>query len=106
MRLEELGRQYGVCFCSYCKRRTAFPCTSCTKLQTGSWTKDQETADMAHDKRILQHEEHIEALRETIPSWVKDLQRPPTPLLIPRFGPLEGIRVVSSGIIVAQPYIG
>ena len=68
--------------------------------------KGEETADMAHDKRILKHEEHIEALRETVPSWVKDLQRPPTPVLIPQFGPLEGIRVISTGIIVAQPYIG
>ena len=61
---------------------------------------------MAHDKRILKHEERIEALRETVPSWIKDLQRPPTPILIPQFGPLAGIRVISTGIIVAQPYIG
>jgi crotonobetainyl-CoA:carnitine CoA-transferase CaiB-like acyl-CoA transferase len=28
------------------------------------------------------------------------------PALVPPFGSLEGIRVISTGIIVAQPYIG
>ena len=61
---------------------------------------------MGHDERILKHEDQIEKLRTQIPGWIRDLQRPPTPAIVPRFGPLEGIRVVSTGIIVAQPYIG
>jgi crotonobetainyl-CoA:carnitine CoA-transferase CaiB-like acyl-CoA transferase len=61
---------------------------------------------MAHDRRILRHEEQIEILQRRIPAWIKDLPRPATPALIPAFGPLTGIRVVSTGIIVAQPYIG
>jgi crotonobetainyl-CoA:carnitine CoA-transferase CaiB-like acyl-CoA transferase len=61
---------------------------------------------MAHDRRILKHAEQIDALQTTIPEWIKNLQRPLTPALVPPFGPLEGIRVVSTGIIVAQPYIG
>jgi crotonobetainyl-CoA:carnitine CoA-transferase CaiB-like acyl-CoA transferase len=59
---------------------------------------------MAHDKRIVPNEEKIEELSKTIPAWIKELKRPPTPAVIPRFGPLEGIRVTSTGIIVAQPY--
>jgi crotonobetainyl-CoA:carnitine CoA-transferase CaiB-like acyl-CoA transferase len=61
---------------------------------------------MRHDTRILKHQEQIEQLRAKVPAWVRELERPATPLLIPRFGPLEGLRIVSSGIIVAQPYIG
>jgi len=61
---------------------------------------------MAHDDRILQNEEQIEQLRKTIPDWVKNLKRPETPAVIPKFGPLEGVRVVGTGIIIAQPYIG
>lgn len=61
---------------------------------------------MPHDRRILRHEEQIDALQRQIPAWIKDLPRPATPALIPAFGPLTGIRVVSTGIIVAQPYIG
>jgi crotonobetainyl-CoA:carnitine CoA-transferase CaiB-like acyl-CoA transferase len=61
---------------------------------------------MAHDRRILKHEEQIEALKQQLPEWIRNLQRPVTPALVPPFGPLEGIRVVSTGIIVAQPYIG
>src|SRR5208283_2107872 len=60
---------------------------------------------MAHDKRIVKSEETIEELRKTIPAWIKELKRPQTPAVIPRFGPLEGIRVISTGIIVAQPYM-
>lgn len=59
---------------------------------------------MAHDKRIVPNEERIEELSKTVPAWIKELKRPPTPAVIPRFGPLEGIRVTSTGIIVAQPY--
>jgi crotonobetainyl-CoA:carnitine CoA-transferase CaiB-like acyl-CoA transferase len=61
---------------------------------------------MAHDRRILKHEEQIEALTQQVPEWIRNLKRPMTPAIVPPFGPLEGIRVVSTGIIVAQPYIG
>jgi crotonobetainyl-CoA:carnitine CoA-transferase CaiB-like acyl-CoA transferase len=61
---------------------------------------------MEHDKRILKNEEEIEKLRATIPEWIKNLKRPETPSLIPKFGPLQGIRVVSSGIVIAQPFAG
>ena len=60
----------------------------------------------AHDRRILKHEEQIEALKQQVPEWISNLKRPVTPAIVPPFGPLEGIRVVSTGIIVAQPYIG
>jgi len=61
---------------------------------------------MDHDRRILKHEDQIEELRKNLPEWVKRLERPPTPLLVPKFGPLEGVRVVSTGVLVAQPFIG
>lgn len=61
---------------------------------------------MAHDTRILKHEDRIEELKKKVPEWIRNLKRPVTPAVIPQFGPLEGIRIVSSGIIVAQPYIG
>ncbi len=61
---------------------------------------------MAHDRRILKHEEQIEALKPQVPAWIRNLKRPMTPAIVPTFGPLEGIRVVGTGIIVAQPYIG
>jgi crotonobetainyl-CoA:carnitine CoA-transferase CaiB-like acyl-CoA transferase len=61
---------------------------------------------MGHDKRIVRDEARIEALRETVPAWIRDLERPPTPSLMPSFGPLEGIRAVGTGVLVAQPYIG
>jgi crotonobetainyl-CoA:carnitine CoA-transferase CaiB-like acyl-CoA transferase len=61
---------------------------------------------MAHDPRLIQDEAKIEELRKIIPDWVRRIERPATPCIVPAFGPLQGIRVVSSGIIVAQPYIG
>src|SRR3984893_4594358 len=61
---------------------------------------------MTHDNRILKHEERIEELKTKLPEWIRNLERPETPSIIPRFGPLEGIRIVSTGVIVAQPYIG
>ena len=61
---------------------------------------------MEHDPRILKHQQQIEELRNKLPDWIKRLQRPPTPALIPKFGPLEGIRVVSTGVFIAEPYIG
>ena len=61
---------------------------------------------MEHDPRILKHQQQIEKLRNKLPDWIKRLQRPPTPALIPKFGPLEGVRVVSTGVFIAEPYIG
>ena len=61
---------------------------------------------MAHDPRIVKNEDQIEELRETVPDWIKNLRRPATPALAPGFGPLEGIRAVGTGVIVAQPFIG
>ena len=61
---------------------------------------------MAHDARLIKSEDRIEELRETIPDWIKRLERPPTPCLVPAFGPLEGIRAVGTGVFIAQPYIG
>ena len=61
---------------------------------------------MAHDPRLVKSEDEIERLREIIPDWIKRLERPPTPCLAPAFGPLEGIRVVGTGCLVAQPYSG
>ena len=57
-----------------------------------------------HDERILKNQEQIEKLKATIPDWIKDLKRPETPMLAPKFGPLQGVRVVSSGIVIAQPF--
>jgi crotonobetainyl-CoA:carnitine CoA-transferase CaiB-like acyl-CoA transferase len=61
---------------------------------------------MAHDPRLVKNEDQIEELRKTVPDWIKRLQRPATPAVVPGFGPLEGVRVVSSGILIAQPFIG
>src|SRR6516225_5447846 len=61
---------------------------------------------MAHDPRLIRHEDAIEDLKPAIPDWIKNLERPATPCVVPAFGPLEGIRVVSTGILVAQPFIG
>jgi hypothetical protein len=61
---------------------------------------------MAHDVRVLKHEDQIEELKKKVPEWGRTLKRPVTPTVIPRFGPLEGIRIVTTGTIVAQPYIG
>src|SRR5438874_11041748 len=61
---------------------------------------------MSHDPRLVKDEDKIEQLGSTIPDWIKHLDRPATPCLVPAFGPLEGIRVVGTGQLVAQPYIG
>jgi crotonobetainyl-CoA:carnitine CoA-transferase CaiB-like acyl-CoA transferase len=61
---------------------------------------------MAHDPRLVKNEDQIEELRKTLPEWIKQLPRPAAPAMVPAFGPLEGVRVVSSGVIIAQPYIG
>src|SRR6266540_967026 len=62
--------------------------------------------DMPHDPRLITDESKIEALRDTIPDWIKRLERPKTPCVVPAFGPLEGIRAVGTGQLIAQPYIG
>ena len=61
---------------------------------------------MPHDPRLITDESKIEALRDTIPDWIKRLERPKTPCVVPAFGPLEGIRAVGTGQLIAQPYIG
>ena len=61
---------------------------------------------MQHDPRIVTNESQIATLEKSVPDWIRQLQRPPTPSLIPRFGPLEGIRAVGTGVLIAQPYIG
>jgi CoA-transferase family III len=61
---------------------------------------------LAHDPRLIKNEDQIEELRKTIPNWIIHLQRAAAPVIVPRFGPLEGVRAISTGIIVAQPFIG
>src|SRR3954464_15270054 len=61
---------------------------------------------MSHDPRLIASEDKIEELKRTVPDWIKSLERPPTPCVVPAFGPLEGIRAVGTGCLVAQPYIG
>ena len=61
---------------------------------------------MEHDPRLIKNEDQIAELRKTVPEWIKRLPRPATPMVVPAFGPLEGVRVVSTGVIIAQPYIG
>src|SRR3989442_12383377 len=61
---------------------------------------------MAHDPRIVHDETSIESLARQVPEWVKTLERPATPALIPTFGPLAGLRVVGTGVLIAQPFIG
>jgi crotonobetainyl-CoA:carnitine CoA-transferase CaiB-like acyl-CoA transferase len=61
---------------------------------------------MEHDNKILKNEEKIEQLKREVPEWIRKLERPATPTLAPAFGPLQGIRAVSSGIVIAQPYVG
>ncbi len=61
---------------------------------------------MPHDLKLVHDESLIEGLRNTIPDWIKELERPPTPSIVPAFGPLEGIRAVGTGQLIAQPYIG
>jgi hypothetical protein len=61
---------------------------------------------MPHDPRLVKSEDKIEELRAFVPDWVKRLERPPTPCLAPAFGPLQGVRVVGTGQLVAQPFAG
>src|SRR6201981_2391543 len=59
---------------------------------------------MAHDPRLVRQEEAIDDLKPSIPDWIKNLERPATPCVIPAFGPLEGIRAVGTGVLIAQPF--
>src|SRR5438046_9172283 len=61
---------------------------------------------MVHDKRLVKNEEQIEEFERQIPDWIRALERPATPAVMPNFGPLEGIRAVGTGVFIAQPYIG
>jgi crotonobetainyl-CoA:carnitine CoA-transferase CaiB-like acyl-CoA transferase len=61
---------------------------------------------MQHDPRIVKQEERIEEIRQQLPKWIKDLKRPAAPAIMPKFGPLEGLRAVGTGVLIAQPYIG
>src|SRR5258706_13388257 len=61
---------------------------------------------MPHDPRLVKGEDKIADLKPAIPDWIKNLERPVTPCVVPAFGPLEGIRVVGTGQLIAQPYIG
>ena len=61
---------------------------------------------MQHDPKIVKNEGEIDKLRLEIPDWIKKLERPAAPSLMPNFGPLEGIRAVGTGVLIAQPYIG
>jgi crotonobetainyl-CoA:carnitine CoA-transferase CaiB-like acyl-CoA transferase len=61
---------------------------------------------MAHDPRLIPDEDKIAELRAGLPDWIKRLERPAAPCLMPKFGPLEGIRAVGTGVFVAQPYVG
>jgi crotonobetainyl-CoA:carnitine CoA-transferase CaiB-like acyl-CoA transferase len=61
---------------------------------------------MRHDARILKHEDRIAGNRDNLPDWIRRLERPAAPVLMPKFGPLEGIRAVGTGVLVAQPYLG
>ncbi len=61
---------------------------------------------MRHDPRLIKSEDKIGELRAIIPDWIRQLERPATPCIVPAFGPLEGIRAVGTGVFVAQPYIG
>ena len=60
---------------------------------------------MGHDARLVD-DERVEEFKRQVPSWIRELERPATPSVIPKFGPLEGIRAVGTGVFVAQPYIG
>src|ERR1700751_4876083 len=61
---------------------------------------------MPHDPRLIEDESKIAQLRGSIPPWIQRLERPKTPCIAPSFGPLEGIRAVGTGQLIAQPYIG
>jgi hypothetical protein len=61
---------------------------------------------MTHDPRLIKHGDKIEDLKPAIPDWIKNLKRPATPCVAPAFGPLDGIRVVCTGQLIAQPRAG
>src|SRR5438105_6128751 len=86
-------------------QRTRNTCCSKAAGRTGRRTFTGRTCEMAHDSRLVS-DDKIEELRKAIPDWVRGLERPATPCITPTFGPLEGIRVVGTGCLVAQPFIG
>ena len=59
-----------------------------------------------HDERLVASEESVEDFQRQVPEWIKRLERPTTPAVIPTFGPLAGLRAVGTGVLIAQPYIG
>src|SRR5213082_2045670 len=59
---------------------------------------------MSHDPRLIAYDDKIEELKKTIPDWIKRLERPATPCVVPAFGPLEGIRAVGTGVFIAALY--
>src|SRR6201987_4501201 len=61
---------------------------------------------MAHDPRLIKHEDSIEDLKPAIPDWIKNLKRPATPCVVPAFGPLEGIRDVGTDQLIAHAHLG
>ena len=61
---------------------------------------------MTHDERLVASDDRIEEFRGQIPEWIQKLERPPTPAVMPAFGPLAGLRAVGTGVLIAQPYIG
>ena len=61
---------------------------------------------VTHDRRIVKDPDKIGEFQKAIPNWIRQLERPATPSIVPRFGPLEGIRAVGTGVLIAQPYIG
>jgi crotonobetainyl-CoA:carnitine CoA-transferase CaiB-like acyl-CoA transferase len=58
-----------------------------------------------HDRRLVD-DDLVGVLKGQIPEWIRSLERPATPALMPAFGPLAGIRAVGTGVLIAQPYIG
>jgi crotonobetainyl-CoA:carnitine CoA-transferase CaiB-like acyl-CoA transferase len=61
---------------------------------------------VTHDERLVASDDRIEEFRRQIPEWIQTLERPPTPAMMPAFGPLAGLRAVGTGVLIAQPYIG
>ena len=61
---------------------------------------------MTHDERLVAGDDRIAEFERQIPEWIRNLERPATPAVMPAFGPLAGLRAVGTGVLIAQPYIG